>query len=70
MGDYYHAIPWLEEAVSLFRGSYGEWNTEDEASLEDALDHLAFAYFQVGECLRLTASITINVMLYIHVIIF
>ncbi|XP_066216783.1 prolyl 4-hydroxylase subunit alpha-3 isoform X3 [Saccopteryx leptura] len=46
MGDYYHAIPWLEEAVSLFRGSYGEWNTEDEASLEDALDHLAFAYFQ------------------------
>lgn len=49
MGDYYHAIPWLEEAVSLFRGSYGEWKTEDEASLEDALDHLAFAYFQVGE---------------------
>ncbi|KAK1336111.1 hypothetical protein QTO34_003911, partial [Cnephaeus nilssonii] len=48
MGDYYHAIPWLEEAVSLFRGSYGEWNTEDEASLEDALDHLAFAYFQAG----------------------
>ncbi|KAM9080742.1 prolyl 4-hydroxylase subunit alpha-3 isoform 1-T1 [Megaptera novaeangliae] len=48
MGDYYHAIPWLEEAVSLFRGSYGEWKTEDEASLEDALDHLAFAYFQVG----------------------
>ncbi|XP_036077243.1 prolyl 4-hydroxylase subunit alpha-3 isoform X3 [Rousettus aegyptiacus] len=46
MGDYYHAIPWLEESVSLFRGSYGEWNTEDEASLEDALDHLAFAYFQ------------------------
>ncbi|KAM8818005.1 prolyl 4-hydroxylase subunit alpha-3 isoform 3-T3 [Rhynchonycteris naso] len=46
VGDYYHAIPWLEEAVSLFRGSYGEWNTEDEASLEDALDHLAFAYFQ------------------------
>ncbi|XP_045672253.1 prolyl 4-hydroxylase subunit alpha-3 isoform X3 [Ursus americanus] len=48
MGDYYHAIPWLEEAVSLFRGSYGEWKTEDEASLEDALDHLAFAYFQAG----------------------
>ncbi|XP_075402382.1 prolyl 4-hydroxylase subunit alpha-3 isoform X1 [Tenrec ecaudatus] len=48
MGDYYHAITWLEEAVSLFRGSYGEWNTEDEASLEDALDHLAFAYFQAG----------------------
>ncbi|XP_040114764.1 prolyl 4-hydroxylase subunit alpha-3 isoform X2 [Oryx dammah] len=51
MGDYYHAIPWLEEAVSLFRGSYGDWKTEDEASLEDALDHLAFAYFQAGNVL-------------------
>ncbi|XP_020845242.1 prolyl 4-hydroxylase subunit alpha-3 [Phascolarctos cinereus] len=48
MGDYYHAITWLEVAVSLFRGSYGEWNTEDEGSLEDALDYLAFAYFQAG----------------------
>ncbi|KAL1774671.1 prolyl 4-hydroxylase subunit alpha-3 [Sigmodon hispidus] len=47
MGDYYHAIPWLEEAVSLFRTSYGEWKTEDEASLEDALDYLAFACFQI-----------------------
>ncbi|ERE78585.1 prolyl 4-hydroxylase subunit alpha-3 [Cricetulus griseus] len=46
MGDYYHAIPWLEEAVSLFRRSYGEWKTEDEASLDDALDYLAFACFQ------------------------
>lgn len=50
MGDYYHAIPWLEEAVSLFRRSYGEWKTEDEASLEDALDYLAFACFQVCVC--------------------
>lgn len=48
-GDYYHAIPWLEEAVSLFRRAHGEWKTEDEASLEDALDYLAFACFQVGE---------------------
>nr|XP_042135627.1 prolyl 4-hydroxylase subunit alpha-3 isoform X2 [Peromyscus maniculatus bairdii] len=48
VGDYYHAIPWLEEAVSLFRRSYGEWKTEDEASLEDALDYLAFACFQAG----------------------
>eukprot|EP00072_Mus_musculus_P060053 XP_011240133.1 PREDICTED: prolyl 4-hydroxylase subunit alpha-3 isoform X2 [Mus musculus] len=47
-GDYYHAIPWLEEAVSLFRRAHGEWKTEDEASLEDALDYLAFACFQVG----------------------
>uniref|UniRef100_A0A452I8Z3 Prolyl 4-hydroxylase subunit alpha-3 n=1 Tax=Gopherus agassizii TaxID=38772 RepID=A0A452I8Z3_9SAUR len=46
--DYYHSIVWLEEAVSLFRVSYGEWNTEDEGSLEDALDYLAFSYFQAG----------------------
>ncbi|CAM4343210.1 unnamed protein product [Caretta caretta] len=48
MEDYYHSIAWLEEAVSLFRVSYGEWNTEDEGSLEDALDHLAFSYFKAG----------------------
>ncbi|KAJ7320664.1 hypothetical protein JRQ81_020175 [Phrynocephalus forsythii] len=48
MEDYYHSIPWLEEAVTLFRGSYGNWNTEDEGSLEDALDHLAFSYFKAG----------------------
>ncbi|XP_005308582.2 prolyl 4-hydroxylase subunit alpha-3 isoform X1 [Chrysemys picta bellii] len=48
MADYYHSIAWLEEAVGLFRVSYGEWNTEDEGSLEDALDHLAFSYFKAG----------------------
>uniref|UniRef100_A0A8D2INF0 Prolyl 4-hydroxylase subunit alpha-3 n=1 Tax=Varanus komodoensis TaxID=61221 RepID=A0A8D2INF0_VARKO len=48
MEDYYHSILWLEEAVGLFRLSYGDWNTEDEGSLEDALDHLAFAYFKAG----------------------
>ncbi|KAM6447726.1 prolyl 4-hydroxylase subunit alpha-3 isoform 1-T1 [Liasis olivaceus] len=48
MGDYYHSILWMEEAVSLFRISYGNWNTEDEGSLEDALDHLAFSYFMAG----------------------
>ncbi|EMP23926.1 Prolyl 4-hydroxylase subunit alpha-3 [Chelonia mydas] len=48
MEDYYHSIAWLEEAVSLFRVSYGEWNTEDEGSLEDALDHLAFSYFKAS----------------------
>ncbi|NXT82190.1 P4HA3 hydroxylase, partial [Zapornia atra] len=47
-GDYYHSIPWLEEAVSLFRLSYGSWNPEDRSSLEDALDHLAFSYFMAG----------------------
>ncbi|NXF12516.1 P4HA3 hydroxylase, partial [Smithornis capensis] len=48
MGDYYHSITWLEEAVSLFRFSYGSWNLEDRSSLEDALDHLAFSYFMAG----------------------
>ncbi|NXP65188.1 P4HA3 hydroxylase, partial [Chloropsis cyanopogon] len=47
-GDYYHSIAWLEEAVSLFRLSYGSWNPEDQSSLEDALDHLAFSYFMAG----------------------
>lgn len=46
-GDYYHSIAWLEEAVGLFRRSYGSWNPEDRSSLEDALDHLAFSYFMV-----------------------
>uniref|UniRef100_A0A8C5RZI1 Prolyl 4-hydroxylase subunit alpha 3 n=1 Tax=Laticauda laticaudata TaxID=8630 RepID=A0A8C5RZI1_LATLA len=46
--DYYHSIPWMEEAVRLFRISYGNWNTEDEGSLEEALDHLAFSYFMAG----------------------
>nr|XP_028581668.1 prolyl 4-hydroxylase subunit alpha-3 isoform X2 [Podarcis muralis] len=49
MEDYYHSILWLEEAVSLFRVSYGSWNTEDEGSLEDALDHLAFSYFKPSQ---------------------
>ncbi|XP_041438720.1 prolyl 4-hydroxylase subunit alpha-3 [Xenopus laevis] len=48
MEDYYHSIPWLEEAVSLFHGSYGDWFTEDEGSLEEALDYLAFSYFKAG----------------------
>ncbi|NXC31610.1 P4HA3 hydroxylase, partial [Campylorhamphus procurvoides] len=47
-GDYYHSIMWLEEAVSLFRLSYGSWNPEGQSSLEDALDHLAFSYFMAG----------------------
>ncbi|KAM3837826.1 prolyl 4-hydroxylase subunit alpha-3 [Vipera latastei] len=46
--DYYHAILWLEEAARLFRSSYGKWRMEDEGSLEDALDHLAFAYYMAG----------------------
>uniref|UniRef100_A0ACB8FGM6 Uncharacterized protein n=1 Tax=Sphaerodactylus townsendi TaxID=933632 RepID=A0ACB8FGM6_9SAUR len=55
MEDHYHSIAWLEEAVSLFRVSYGSWNTEDEGSLEDALDHLAFSYFKVSRAVGLPA---------------
>ncbi|NXF84939.1 P4HA3 hydroxylase, partial [Eubucco bourcierii] len=47
-GDFYHSIPWLEEAVGLFRLSHGSWNPEDGSSLEAALDHLAFAYYRAG----------------------
>uniref|UniRef100_UPI00398F885D prolyl 4-hydroxylase subunit alpha-3 isoform X2 n=1 Tax=Pristiophorus japonicus TaxID=55135 RepID=UPI00398F885D len=48
IGDYYHSIIWLEEAVTLFRQSIGIWNTEDQGSLEEALDHLAFSHYMSG----------------------
>lgn len=47
MEDYYHSVPWLEESVRLFRGSETVWRPENEGSLEDALDHLAFSHFKV-----------------------
>ncbi|XP_041919759.1 prolyl 4-hydroxylase subunit alpha-3 [Alosa sapidissima] len=46
--DYYHSVQWLEESVRLFRGSELAWRPEDEGSLEDALDHLAFSHFKTG----------------------
>uniref|UniRef100_A0A8C2Z079 Prolyl 4-hydroxylase subunit alpha-3 n=1 Tax=Cyclopterus lumpus TaxID=8103 RepID=A0A8C2Z079_CYCLU len=46
--DYYHSVQWLEESVRLFRGTGGEWSPENEGTLEDALDHLAFSHFKVG----------------------
>ncbi|MGH0183979.1 UNVERIFIED_CONTAM: hypothetical protein FKN15_013808 [Acipenser sinensis] len=46
MEDYYHSVLWLEPAASLFRRAYRTWNTEDEGSLEDVLDHLAFTHFK------------------------
>ncbi|KAM9319776.1 prolyl 4-hydroxylase subunit alpha-3 [Gastrophryne carolinensis] len=52
MEDYYHSIPWMEEAVSMFRSSYGSWLTGDEGSLEDALDYLAFSYYKAGNVSR------------------
>ncbi|KAF7653277.1 hypothetical protein LDENG_00085230 [Lucifuga dentata] len=46
--DYYHSVLWLEESVRLFRAAGGGWSPEDEGSLEDALDHLAFSHFKTG----------------------
>ncbi|XP_042343060.1 prolyl 4-hydroxylase subunit alpha-3 isoform X2 [Plectropomus leopardus] len=46
--DYYHSVQWLEESVRLFRGSGGEWSPENQGTLEDALDHLAFSHFKTG----------------------
>lgn len=46
--DYYHSVQWLEESVHLFRGTGGGWSPENEGTLEDALDHLAFSHFKVG----------------------
>ncbi|XP_078401327.1 prolyl 4-hydroxylase subunit alpha-3 [Cetorhinus maximus] len=48
IGDYYHSVTWLEEAVTLFRQSIGIWNTEDQGNLEEALDHLAFSHYMTG----------------------
>ncbi|KAG1951352.1 prolyl 4-hydroxylase subunit alpha-3 [Pimephales promelas] len=44
--DFYHSVQWFEEAVRLFRGT--EWSPENEGTLEDALDHLAFSHFKTG----------------------
>ncbi|XP_072320555.1 prolyl 4-hydroxylase subunit alpha-3 isoform X2 [Eucyclogobius newberryi] len=44
--DYYHSVPWLEQSVRLFRGN--NWGPENQGSLEDALDHLAFSHFKTG----------------------
>lgn len=45
--DYYHSVQWLEESARLFRGAGEEWSPENEGTLEDALDHLAFSHFKV-----------------------
>ncbi|KAG9348503.1 hypothetical protein JZ751_002239 [Albula glossodonta] len=46
--DYYHSVQWLEEAARLFRRSGGQWVPENEGTLEDTLDHLAFSHFKTG----------------------
>ena len=50
--DYYHSVQWLEESVRLFRGAGGQWSPENEGTLEDALDHLAFSHFKVRQMFR------------------
>lgn len=47
--DYYHSVQWLEESVRLFRGTGSKWSPENEGTLHDALDHLAFSHFMVGD---------------------
>lgn len=47
--DYYHSVQWLEESVRLFRGTGSKWRPENEGTLHNALDHLAFSHFKVGE---------------------
>uniref|UniRef100_A0A3Q2PG37 Prolyl 4-hydroxylase subunit alpha-3 n=1 Tax=Fundulus heteroclitus TaxID=8078 RepID=A0A3Q2PG37_FUNHE len=46
--DFYHSVQWLEESVRLFRGVGRQWVPENEGTLEDALDHLAFSHFKTG----------------------
>ncbi|KAM4589321.1 prolyl 4-hydroxylase subunit alpha-3 [Fundulus diaphanus] len=46
--DFYHSVQWLEESVRLFRGVGRQWIPENEGTLEDALDHLAFSHFKTG----------------------
>ncbi|XP_028320446.1 prolyl 4-hydroxylase subunit alpha-3 isoform X4 [Gouania willdenowi] len=46
--DYYHSVQWMEESVHLFRGTGGEWSPENQGTLEDALDHLAFSQYKTG----------------------
>ncbi|TRY89413.1 hypothetical protein DNTS_010815, partial [Danionella cerebrum] len=59
--DYYHSVLWFEEAVRLFRGT--EWSLENEGSLEDALDHLAFSHFKTG---NITYALSLSQELLVH----
>ncbi|XP_020784324.1 prolyl 4-hydroxylase subunit alpha-3 isoform X2 [Boleophthalmus pectinirostris] len=59
--DYYHSVPWLEQSVHLFRGHH--WSPENQGSLEDALDHLAFSHFKTG---NVTYALTLSQELLHH----
>ncbi|KAK1786008.1 hypothetical protein P4O66_017563 [Electrophorus voltai] len=59
--DYYHAVQWLEEAVSLFGGS--NWSLEHDGSLEEALDHLAFSHYKTG---NISSALSLSLELLHH----
>ncbi|XP_019723225.1 prolyl 4-hydroxylase subunit alpha-3 [Hippocampus comes] len=50
--DYYHSVAWLQESVERFRSPGGGRSPENEGTLEDALDHLAFSHFKTGNVSR------------------
>ncbi|XP_076833244.1 prolyl 4-hydroxylase subunit alpha-3 isoform X2 [Brachyhypopomus gauderio] len=57
--DYYHAVCWLEEAVRLF--GIDNRNLEYDGSVEEALDHLAFAHYKTGN-ISLALSISMELL--------
>ncbi|XP_072546874.1 prolyl 4-hydroxylase subunit alpha-3 isoform X2 [Salminus brasiliensis] len=59
--DYYHSVQWLEEAVRLFRNV--DWSPENEGTLEDALDHLAFSHFKTG---NISSALSLSLELLRH----
>ncbi|KAL4647793.1 prolyl 4-hydroxylase subunit alpha-3-like [Arapaima gigas] len=61
--DHYHSVQWLEEAARLFRREGGGWIPENEATLEDALDYLAFSHFKTGNVFH-ALSLSKELLLY------
>ncbi|XP_058270169.1 prolyl 4-hydroxylase subunit alpha-3 [Hemibagrus wyckioides] len=59
--DYYHSVQWLEEAVRLFRGI--NRSPENEGTLEDALDYLAFSHFKTG---NISSALSLSLELLHH----
>ncbi|XP_055052055.1 prolyl 4-hydroxylase subunit alpha-3 [Misgurnus anguillicaudatus] len=59
--DFYHSVQWFEEAVRLFRET--EWSPENEGTLVDALDHLAFSHFKTG---NISTALSLSQELLLH----
>ncbi|XP_051521947.1 prolyl 4-hydroxylase subunit alpha-3 [Myxocyprinus asiaticus] len=59
--DYYHSTQWFEEAVQQLRGT--KWSPENEGTLEDALDHLAFSHFKTG---NISSALSLSQELLLH----